>query len=122
MGTEHKLELNSFDFRVVLSVEAHLPEHINLAEARAVVLYVKWILRSQRRFNRRLLVLVDSRVVLGAVTKGRSSSVPLNRILRQLAALSFAGGLTMQVVFTPTRHNPADAPSRGIRPKKQATG
>ena len=51
----------------------------------------------------------------GAVTKGRSSSVPLSGFLRRLAALCFAGGLLLHCVCVPKSHNPGDWPSRGLR-------
>ena len=75
--------------------------------------YVRWLLRSRARFGHRVVVLIDSRVVIGAVAKGRSSSTPLNALLRRLAALCFAGGLVLHCVFVPTSHNPSDWPSRG---------
>ena len=74
---------------------------------------MKWVLRSASRFAHRVVVLVDSKVVVGAATKGRSPSVPLNRLLKRLAALCFAGGLVLHSVFIPTSHNPSDWPSRG---------
>ena len=58
-------------------------------------------------------MLVDSQVVIGAATKGGSPFVPLNSLLRRLAALTFAGGLVLRLVFTPSEHNPSDYPSRG---------
>ena len=58
-------------------------------------------------------MLLDSRVVIGAVAKGRSSSTRLNRVIKQIAALCFVGGLVLHLVFIPTEHNPADHPSRG---------
>ena len=79
------------------------------------------MLRAPRHFNHRLIVLVDSKVVVGAAAKGRSSSAPLNRLLRRLAALCFADWLVLHIVLIPTAHNPADAPSRGIRrPRRTA--
>jgi hypothetical protein len=47
------------------------------------------------------------------VAKGRSSSRPLNALVRRVAALCFAGGLVLHCVFISTKHNPADWPSRG---------
>ena len=73
----------------------------------------QWVLRSSSRFERRVVVMVDSKVIVGAVTKGRSCSIPINSILQRLAALCFAGGLVLHVVFVPTSHNPSDWPSRG---------
>ena len=113
LGPRHDLGLGLEDFSVVLSVRVLSPNHINLEEARALNKYVRWILRSQARFCRRIVVLLGSKVVIGAVTKGRSSSKPLNAVLQQLAALCFSGGLILHCVFVPTSHNPSDWPSRG---------
>ncbi len=113
LGPRHTLGLQLCDFQVVLCVKVVDPQHINLEEARALVRYVRWLLRRRDRFGHRVVVLLDSRVVIGAVAKGRSSSTPLNALLRRLAALCFAGGLVLHCVFIPTAHNPGDWPSRG---------
>jgi hypothetical protein len=102
----------------VLSIQCLDDEHINLKEARALLVFVRWVLRTPAHFGRRLVVLVDSKVVVGAATKGRSASYPLNRLLRRLAALCLFGDLLLHLVFIPTEHNPADAPSRGIKRKR----
>jgi len=115
LGRPHQLGLTLADFEVVLSVKVSEPAHINLEEARALLRYVRWLLRSVDRFEHRVVVLVDSRVVVGACTKGRSSSVPLNRLVQRLAALCFAGGLSLYLVYIPSAHNPSDPPSRGPR-------
>ena len=106
LGPRHDLQLTLKDFSVVLCVKVDTPGHINLEEANALVGYVRWILRSRQRFRHKVVVLIDSKVVIGAVAKGRSSSVPLNRILRRLTALCFAGGLVLRCIFVPTSHNP----------------
>ena len=113
LGPRHVLNVPLGAFQVVISVRVESPQHINLEEANALLRYVRWILRSAGRFGRRIVVLLDSRVVIGAVAKGRSGSLPLNRLLRRLAALTFAGGLILHLVFIPTSHNPSDWPSRG---------
>ena len=113
LGPRHDVGLTLKDFTVVLCVKVDTPGHINLEEANALVGYLRWILRSRNRFRRRVVVLVDSKVVIGAVTKGRSSSVPLNAILRRIASICFAGGLVLHCIFVPTSHNPGDWPSRG---------
>ena len=97
----------------MLCIRVVSPGHINLEEGNALVSYTRWILRSRSRFRHRVVILIDSKVVIGAVTKGRSSSVPLNSIVRRLACLCFAGGLILHCIFVPTSHNPGDWPSRG---------
>jgi len=81
-------------------------------ELRAVLTAVRWVLSLPQSVNKRLLVLCDSQVALGAVSKGRSSSQPLLRRLRALAALVMASGLCVTVRWIPTDLNPADEPSR----------
>ena len=68
--------------------------------------------------DQRVLVLSDSRVVVGACCKGRSSSRRLNFVLRRIAGVCGRAGLTLDVVWVPTWANPADAPSRGKVIKK----
>ena len=113
LGPRHDLQLKLKDFSVVLCIRVVSPGHINLEEGNALVSYIRWILRSRSRFRHRIVILIDSKVVIGAVTKGRSSSVPLNAIVRRLACLCFAGGLILHCIFVPTSHNPGDWPSRG---------
>ena len=98
------------------SLRVESPNHINVEEGLALIRYLKWILRSAKRFNHQVVLLVDSKVVLGAIAKGRSSSRPLNAIIRRAAALCFAGKLSLHCVFISTKHNPADWPSRGDAP------
>ena len=103
------------DFTTVFSIKCESAEHINLREARALVHFLKWVLRSSARHKARVVVLVDSRVVVGATTKGRSGSLSLNAFLKRIAALCFAGGIELVIIFVPTEYNPADYPSRGLR-------
>ena len=58
---------------------------------------------------------IDSRVVVGAVAKGRSGSTRLNELVRQIHCMCFAGGLALQLIYIPSEHNPSDFPSRGQR-------
>ena len=62
----------------------------------------------------RFFHVVDSAVMLGSSTKGRSSSRTLDKALKQSASLQLVGGLCPSVVFGPTRLNTADDPSRGV--------
>ena len=62
----------------------------------------------------RLLVLSDSRVCIGAVAKGRSSSFKLNGILRSLTSWLVLGDLSLGMLWVSTKANPADDPSRFV--------
>ena len=90
-------------------------EHINLLEARAFLFGVRHASRSPSRRGLRVLHLVDSEVVLGAVSKGRSSSWALNQLVRKVASHSLLWSTTPMMRFVPTYRNCADGPSRGKR-------
>gem|GEM_PF-4462442 len=90
-------------------------EHINRLEARAVGTAIRWVLSSPLAIGRRLLVVSDSQVVVGALAKGRSSSHSLLRVLRGVAALLLASGLRIHMRWVASADNPADGPSRNFR-------
>ena len=60
LGPRHDLGLDSTAFDVVLSVSVPDSDHINVEEARALMLFAKWVLRMPHRFNRRRVVCIDS--------------------------------------------------------------
>ena len=99
-------------WRTIVSSKWRHQEHINVLELRAVLTAVRWVLSLPQSVNKRLLVLCDSMVAHGSVSKGRSSSQPLLRRLRALAAMVMASGLRVTVRWIPTDLNPADEPSR----------
>ena len=115
LGIPHHLRVRAEDFKTILSLKAKCPAHNNVLEAEAYLTWLKWLLRSVKHRDARAVCLVDSKVVLGGVTKGRSSSRPLLRVLRRVGALQLAGNLLTRLVYCPTECNPADAPSRGVR-------
>ena len=86
--------------------------HINLQEARALR---REIIRLTSDFDRGGVVQIclnDSRVVVGAVAKGRSSAFRLNGVLRtQLPFLVF-GDVALALIWVETLCNRADYPSR----------
>ena len=87
-------------------------EHINVLECRAVVLMLRQRLREPSQLGIRFLHLVDSRVCLGMIAKGRTSSLRLRRVLGKVNALLVAGHCGMTLGFCRTHLNPSDRPSR----------
>jgi hypothetical protein len=94
----------------------YMNEHISLLEARALLMGFRALLagrdQGKRFMHRHIVVLVDNTAVLGAVTKGRSSSRQLNRIYSKLAVLLAAADVKAHYLYVPSKENPADAPSR----------
>jgi len=87
-------------------------QHINQLELAAVVNTLRWLLRTSAYRCVRHLHLVDSQVVAGVVTRGRSSSRKLRPTLAQCAALQLVGDVYLITGYVNTDLNPADAPSR----------
>ena len=93
---------------------AKLSDHINLKEARAYRTVVRRKAGNALEHSRRHLTLQDSAVVRGATAKGRSSSRRLNAFLRPAVPEQLAANLTFGSLPVPTKHNPADAPTRDV--------
>ena len=98
---------------VTLQIQVHKPRHINLLELEGVFRILEQVAGSGVR-RARILILVDSQVTLGAVSKGRSSSRRVNYWLRRIGGLCLSYGLSVDLVWIPTKANPADAPSRTV--------
>ena len=98
-------------WQTMLSFDFKFADHINLLEALALVTLFQRLKRTQL-MHRRVIVLIDSGVVKGAATKGRSSSRRLNAHLRRLSALLLSRDLYVELLWIPSAANSSDAPSR----------
>jgi len=86
--------------------------HINVGEARARrAVWSKLSTNVQEHATRRIIVL-DSAVVVGAATKGRSSAGALARELQRTNALVLAMDCVEGILWTESEKNTADSPSR----------
>lgn len=92
--------------------------HINVLEAKALVLAVRHMGRSERTRGKRIIAFLDSTVALGALAKGRSTSHRLNRPCRKFAAYSITADVDVLLYWVPTSHQPADAASRRHAPRR----
>ena len=87
-------------------------EHINLLELEMIKQEVKHRVNEGLGFSR-VVNLCDSRVVVGAWAKGRSSSRQMNHRLRSCLPWILTGEVSVTNLWTDTKNNPADYPSRG---------
>jgi len=95
-------------------------EHINSLELRAVLTSLKWRIQHRRQVGKRFLHLVDSLVVLHALSRGRSSSKKLRSTLSRINALLLCSSNQALWGYVQTDQNPADRPSRwGSRVKSK---
>ncbi len=103
--------LRALPWEVSRSVRLGRDAHVNVQELRAMKGELKDLALSQEGEGRHIDG-VDSRVALGAWSKGRSSSWQLNAVLQGSMGYSIAGRRRMFGLWTESASNPADDPSR----------
>ena len=89
-------------------------DHINLGETRAVFNMVRGISCLPLCRNKILLSFCDNSACAGAVNKGRSSSWPLNFLIRKISAYLIFSNCTLFLPWLETGRMPADWLSRVI--------
>ena len=94
-------------------------EHINAKELRAYLVEESRIARSK---GLRTLSGLDSQVALGCLTKGRSASKGLNRLLCASMGPYLGAGMYPHFMYFETSRNPADGPTRGKPPPIPSEG
>ena len=93
--------------------------HINVLEAHSGIGVLTTA--AEKQPDSRFLGLLDSRVAKGALAKGRSSSLGLQRACKRSAAIQVCFGLYPGWSFAPTRLNVAYDPTRRVR-LRQSSG
>jgi len=122
IGHPHRLPFSDLDFKIILSHRAARVEHSGTMELKGVKMALQWLLRSTKRFGHRIPMLVDAKAALAAVAKGRSGSVAFRCTLGYINSCLLATNCLLRVVYIPSEDNPADAPSRGKRPRVSVRG
>lgn len=84
--------------------------HINILEESSLLRLAQRC--ANLKYPTRITAMVDSNVVRGASSKGRSSSLGLSTVLKRFNAVCVAAALYFSIPFCPTRHNPSDDPTR----------
>ena len=101
---------DSLPFRERIRYKFARPSHINVLETRAYKTWLKHLCIHHQRS--RAVGLIDSRVLLGAASKGRSSSDALGRVLRSSLPYVLGGALYPGGLHVYSAKNRADGPSR----------
>ena len=113
-----------WDWKCVQSYSWAQTQHINVLELLAFLNYLKLHVLKPSHHSVRFLHVFDSRVCSCVLSKGRSSSCMLNRILRRITALLFASDLYVLPLWTISRWNFSDSGSRAVErsPRHNAAG
>ena len=93
--------------------------HINVLELSSAVSNLCEI--SATESHRRFGCFVDSSVCLGALAKGRSASLALQPLLKRACSVCIGADLYPGWIFSPTRLNTADDPTRDVELRKPWT-
>ena len=95
--------------------------HVNMQEMLGFLLGLNVAKRHQLNGKRRpVLIFNDNQCVVGVVKKGRSGSPGLNCMARRYCAFILVNDWYIpDVVYIPTKLNPADAPSRFYKREKR---
>ena len=101
-------------WRECLSFKWTQESHINILELQALFTHLRRVVKgpTEKGQEIRLVFVVDSQVIFYAVSKGRSASTRLNRVLRRLMALQIAADVYVYPLWTISAWNYADVPSR----------
>jgi len=86
--------------------------HINILEASAALTCLKWRLRRLGGIRKKFIHILDSQVSQAVLTKRRSTSKLLNRVVRRVSALELASSSHTFYGFARSDWHPADAGSR----------
>jgi hypothetical protein len=97
------------------------PKHITIGEGDAAVWSAHDRLLRPSDDDNRFIHPLDSAAMVGAFTKGRSSSRAINHRCKQMASINLCGGHTPFYIWVPSAENPADDPSRMFEPQPRPT-
>ena len=86
--------------------------HINVLELEALLWGIKFQIQKFHVHDSRIFQIADSYICMSVVSKGRSSSKQLQRVLKQIAACLLAHGLYLIVAHVESTENPTDEKSR----------
>ena len=111
LSTEHvTLRFLEGDWKKISNGPWGRQEGIPTLEGRAIVWVMQHLARSSVQHGRKHLILTDSMSCTLALSKGRSSVSPMNRVCRQVGAILLATGMRVSCRWIPSEMNPADGP------------
>eukprot|EP00438_Fugacium_kawagutii_P010778 Skav220890 [mRNA] locus=scaffold3880:13453:20349:+ [translate_table: standard] len=101
---------DSLPFKTLFKYKFKSPNHINVLESQV---YSSWIKHCAKCYaHSRVIGLLDSRVTIGAASKGRSSSFAISRVLKKTIPYLLGSNLYPGSLHVYSKKNRADAPSR----------
>ena len=106
------LDAKRMQWEVIAHERWRLPDHITLGEARNTLRLLPKLAALPGSHGHAVSSLMDNDAWSAAAAKGRSLTYRLNRILQQRAAVSTLTNIDLNMPWTVTARQPADASSR----------
>ena len=119
--TQLPKELFQLNWSDVGQARWRVEDHITLGESRAILILTQLLATCPGAHRSKFISLQDNQAAAGAFSKGRSSSVQLNYLLRRRCASALAAGLEIILPWTQTTLMPADHLSRNVRGARRPT-
>eukprot|EP00971_Amphidinium_carterae_P047413 934206-Amphidinium_carterae.1 len=119
--TEMEDVLRTVQFHECFRYQFQKVSHINRLEGQAAKAAVKYASKDVSQWGKRLVLLVDSQVVLHVLQRGRSSSYALNQVMRALLPFLIGAHMTVVPLWVHTSRNPADDPTRKMKVRDAET-
>ncbi len=101
---------DSLAFKKLFQYHFKERNHINVQESRAYASWIRHCAKAHR--DSRFVGLLDSRVAIGAASKGRSSSYAISRVLKQTIPYILGSNLYPGTLHVYSSQNRGDGPSR----------
>ena len=92
-----------------------------IAALEAVALFSSFVMWSEYMTSRRTLLFPDNAATMGAYVKGFSKRCDVCRSVKEFWACAMRWECNVQLCYVPSKLNPADGPSRGLRSGLRAT-
>ena len=101
-----------WEWQLCFKMKWNTRSHINVLELKAILLSIQRGIERGKWSNCRIFHATDSYVAMSVISKGRTSSVMLNRLLKKLNAMLLFHGIQLLVTHVESSENPTDAASR----------
>jgi len=95
-----RLKVSRHDFRTVVSHRASYKAHNGALEAAGVTMMLQWVMRATRQHSTRVAVLIGAKVVLHALSKGRSSAAAFRTEVKQAGAIALRSNILVRYAQT----------------------
>ena len=106
------VEADWWEWLPSFKVRWKIKQHINVLELRSILLAMQYHINHLGAYNMRVFHVTDSYVCMSIISKGRSGSVQMNRVLKRLNALLLAHGMYVVLGHVESTMNPTDGASR----------